>query len=251
MRTALRLLSSSLIAWSTTLGFLFLPAITSAGPNTGASIGLHYYGSTRPVNQCSRPELNSHTVYTGAVLSFPAFVYVFVCNGAETPGIAGIEFGLQYQGGYNPDGGALPIDIFEWHLCADAETPTPSWPNPGSGNRIVWSSAHCQTHRTDGDDPSSVLGLAGYFYLSAYGNQITTLRIDRHPSTQQAKILSCAGDEDVIAPISPGGARASLGSLVFSSSGGSYGTNPCLGPNIIPIQAITWSRVKGSHWRVP
>lgn len=241
--TSMRARSSAAMACFASLSLLCLLDTASAGPNQYASIGLHNRLSLAR-NHCVVPEINESTILTSAFLSTQSYIYVFVCNGGTNPGVGGLEFGLQYEGSYDPDGLARPVDIFAWHLCADSEFPTPDWPNPGSGNRVVWSWQHCPNQPGGPADPYSVFALAGYFYITAYSPSL--VRLAPHPTSQQAKVVSCAGQEDTIFPL-PTGRSVSLGSVYFSPNASGSGINPCFGGVVVPSAPTTWSHLKAIH----
>jgi hypothetical protein len=149
----------------------------------------------------------------------------------QDTGIAGVQFGLDYMGGFNSSGDPnLAIDIFGWTLCATLEfaSPSPAWPNPGSGNLITWDAVNaCQRNNT---------ATAGYFYLSAY--MPATLKLIPRPADQVAKVADC-GSAEIVLP------TTDLGMAAFSAGGVTPGCNPCSMPcGMVAVQPTTWSSIK-------
>jgi len=145
-------------------------------------------------------------------------------------GIAGVQVGLDYEGGVSETEQLFPITIFSWTLCATLQfaSPDPLWPLPGSGNLITWDAVlSCQRNR---------LAIAGYFYMSAYGPG--TLRLTPRPADMVAKVADC-GSLEVILP------EGALGFAAFSAGAVTNGCNPCLvdcAP--VAVEEATWSKVK-------
>ncbi|HEX7878920.1 MAG TPA: hypothetical protein VF720_05890 [Candidatus Eisenbacteria bacterium] len=186
---------------------------------------------------CGQAQLaNCTAAISQGSLNTPYHVFVVVAPSDSMlqsgAGIAGLQFGLDYSGGFDPSGNpVLPIDIFSWTLCATLEfiTPTPQWPGPGGGNLITWDSVtNCQLGN---------LAVAGYFYLTAYSP--ATLRLTPRPVDQRAKVATCGAVElDTWNYYGLGIAAFSAGSTV-------PGCNPCIYPcGIDPVESTTWSRIK-------
>ncbi|HEX7880354.1 MAG TPA: hypothetical protein VF720_13145, partial [Candidatus Eisenbacteria bacterium] len=172
-------------------------------------------------NHCSRAELTCCSdAMTQGVLDTPYFLYVLVAPSdsmwARDTGIAGVQFGLNYQGAHDPSGNpSLTIDVFGWTSCATLEfrTPTPSWPNPGSGIIITWDTTSvCQRKQ---------VAVAGYFYMTAY--QPGYFQLVPRPVDQQAKVVTCDAVERYVEMYNPPTAA-------FSNGATYSGWNPCSGP---------------------
>jgi hypothetical protein len=157
--------------------------------------------------------------------------------------IAGVQFGIDYEGGAvtSPDG--LGLDILSWTNCAEQEFAMPgtvgaAWPSSGSATRLVWNRwLKCQT-----GEPT----LVGYFYVAAHAPG--TFQLIGHPLDRElALIADCVAAETTVP-------RQNLGSVVFSESGTVAGCNPCdvecldetpLDPPILtPVTRTSWSRIK-------
>ena len=118
------------------------------------------------------------------------FVYVMGADpGASDPGIAGMQFGIEY-GAVGP-GKGLRVDSFV--LCASLQFPSFSpiaWPQSGSGNLITWDPVtRCQRQP---------IAVAGYFYLTAYSP--ATMSLTTRPTDDWAKLANCGSDEIVVYP---------------------------------------------------
>jgi hypothetical protein len=149
---------------------------------------------------------------------------------AQDTGIAGVQFGLDYNGDFDPGNPALAIDIFSWTLCATLQfsSPDPVWPKPLSGNLITWDAVNiCQKGN---------VATAGYFYLTAY--MPGTLKLIPRPADMIAKVADCGSFEIPIqAP--------DLGMAAFSAGAVTAGCNPCVTPcGMVPVQSSTWSSIK-------
>lgn len=175
------------------------------------------------------------TDQTGALYPALYHVHVIVAKGDSIENIAGVQFGILYDGPSNGASDLAGIDIFGWTLCATLEFQAPpgggvnAWPNPNSGTLITWDAIlRCQT--TD-------ITTAGFFYMGAYGPD--ELRIVRRQVDNSAKVADCASAE---APAIPEGA---LGFATFSAGESVSGCNPCVvdcAP--VAVQPTTWSGIK-------
>lgn len=143
-------------------------------------------------------------------------VYVLAHRGGGMLDMAGIQFGITYEGG-NVSGMAngVGVDIYGWTLCdgsSEVEYKTAGWPAPGSGNTIAWAtSTACQT---------AEVTVFGYFYTAAYSADI--LALTAHPAECQAKLADCLSREW---PLDD----TDLGSVAFSAGATVPGCNPCDG----------------------
>ena len=230
-----RMLASVLVAGLATVA---LSTASQAGPNANAKIQLHLLRPTTK-SQCTRltatPPCNQISVQgdAGALAGSYYFAYVLVTDGNAQAGIAGLQFGIQYNGA--PNAG---VDIFSWTLCATLEfqQPSPVWPSSGGGNLITWDSTNrCQVFEPGGPG-TGVVANAGYFYMGAYSNDLFAITV--RPVDGVAKVASCVAEEDVVTTGTP----SHLGSAGF---GNVTGYNPC--GLITPIQSTTWSNVKSIY----
>ncbi len=146
------------------------------------------------------------------------YAYVLVTDGNSTKGVAGLQFGLDYEAAAGSG-----VDIFGWTRCADLEFSGSGWPAAGTGTTITWvPESNCQSSLPGGPG-SGVVAAAGYFYLGAYSADV--FRITAHPAVGSAKVADCMGAESVL----PG---ASLGTARFSTGGNEPGISPCVGEGL-------------------
>jgi hypothetical protein len=219
-----------------------------AAGNANAKIMLMRLAPTTKT-QCTRTQLRPAdcTGYDGVsnLALYPTlhFAYVLVVDGSLAEGIAGVQFGIDYQtsnAGSASDG--VGLDIYGWTLCATLEFQAPaggavnSWPNANSGNLVTWDAIlACQQ---TGNANIGAVGVVGYFYCGAYGDDV--LRIERRQVDDAAKVANCASAEDVTFD-SPNPAETFLGALGF---GNGVGINPCGRELPVPVESTTWSGVK-------
>ncbi|HEX7878342.1 MAG TPA: hypothetical protein VF720_02975 [Candidatus Eisenbacteria bacterium] len=226
------------------LALSLLPNVAHAYGNANAKIVLHL-AATTTVAPCTRAAAHPSCEQidtSGGLYPNLYYAYVLITDGSAAEGVAGAEFGIDYNGDYG-----VGVEIYLWTLCATLELGgrEPGWPNADSATLITWdASTRCQRNEPGGPG-SGVVATAGYFYCAAYNAD--TLRIvprRRLPSHTYARVrvANCASQEDIIddrdAPASP----SPLGSVAFSASGLEEGTNPC--QKIVPVQGTTWSRLK-------
>lgn len=202
------------------LVMVLLPTMAAAGPNAEARILFHLtYPTSR--NACgtrANPAWPSVVATTAPLYPVCYFAYVLVAEGSPTAGVGGVSFGIEYDAADSSG-----VDIFSWHLCADAESPTAGWPASGTGNTVSWNpDTNCQRSEPGGGGTGVMAG-AGYFYLTAYTPDLLYVR--PHPVTGLATVTSCTGVEDVIAP--PDSCHTYPYPLGFAGFGGYSGYNPC------------------------
>ncbi|TPW16699.1 MAG: hypothetical protein FD129_659 [bacterium] len=213
-------------------------ALTSTSPPTMASthdgkpkVLLH----VRPVttkNVCQAAYLGScqEAVTQGSINEFYD-VYLLVARGTQ-PGLAGVQLGIDYQGGFKFEGGERPIDIFSFGLCAQLgfQTPTPPWPSPGGGIMMVWGDYG------DGGCVMDDVNVGGYFYMAAY--EPAFLRVIPRPVDQVLKVSNCSSVEITLNELADAG-------YAWFSDTGLTGCNPCNEPCMgVAVEPTTWSRIK-------
>jgi hypothetical protein len=157
--------------------------------------------------------------------------------------LAGVQFGIEYDGGDVPTPDGHGVDIVSWTTCGDAEYPMPgvsgpAWPSSGSANRIVWYRfQNCQWR-----DPAVV----GYFYVAAHAPG--TFQLTGHPLDRELALIADCQSAETTVP------ARNLGRVAFSDSGTVAGCNPCdtecpevstsPPPILTPVTRTTWSRIK-------
>jgi len=194
--------------------FCILPSASLAGPNADAKILLHLLAPTTK-GACSRAAASpacESMVTAGDLYPVSYFAYVVVVDADSTQGVAGAQFGIEYNGTTQAG-----IDVHSWTNCANLEFAESGWPASSTGTLITWdTSTNCQMAQPSGP---GVKAIAGYFYCTAYSAD--ELQLIPRPSDSVAKIASCSTLEDTISV-------AALGSCAFSVEGASEGYNPCL-----------------------
>lgn len=232
-----RVLASVLVAGLCVAG---LSSVSLAGPNDNAKILVHLLAPTTKA-QCTRaatlPSCNA-VVATGALYPTLYFAHVLVTDGNVSAGIAGAQFGIQYNGA-----AGAGVDIFSWTNCATLEFTSGGWPAAGSGNLITFdASLRCQRTVPVGNDPlDGVTANLGYFYCASYTPDF--LAITPRPVDNAAKVADCLANEELIGGTGyPSNVPSHLGRAAFGQSG-AY--NPC-GTNT-PVEATTWTGIKGQY----
>jgi DNA-binding beta-propeller fold protein YncE len=209
---------------------LLVPGAASAGPNADAKVALHARAPiTKSPCTSSLLDLDCADLVTH-VTPASYFVYVMVVRGDSTAGIAGVEFGINYQKIGMPTGVAADgnyVDIHEWHLCADVEFTTGNWPDRLSGNRLTWNATNRCQRDSPASTPGDVTAIAGYFYCTAYDPD--RLQLTPHPESGFATVASCDGAADTLtSDPSP-----ALGAVAFNNTS-APGLNPCDPPPPTP-----------------
>jgi hypothetical protein len=198
-----------------------------ASDNAGARLLLHTRAVTTK-NPCEAGRLDDCVdAVTDNGALYPALHYTYLIAG-QFGEIGALQCGIQYDlGAADGQSNHRGIDIYGWSHCADAESPstTPTWPKPGSGNRISWNAeTACQKGGT---------AVAGYFYLAAFG--IDHLFVLPHSSESLARVFECSGLATTV-----------QSDFVGIAGFGTTGYNPCIGydGDLLPVRPTTWSRIK-------
>jgi hypothetical protein len=201
-----------------------------AGTHDGNAKILLHARSVVAKNICASGEIATcQEAVTQGALNTYYNVFVLVARG-NLPHIAGLQFGIDYPGGVNINGGETPITVFSWTLCAWIElvSPSPLWPAPGGGTIILW----------DDDDPcrTGEMHVAGYFYMGAY--ETSYMRIIPRPIDQALKVSRCDNTEVIL------DAPDDAGYAAFSDTG-ALGCNPCdASCFVVAVEPSSWSRIK-------
>lgn len=157
------------------------------------------------------------------------YAYLMVARGSTTA-VSGFQCGIAYsQGKPNGASDGMGVDVLDWVGCAGIEYTNTGWPQSGGSNLITWAGTeNCQ---------SGELGVAGYFYVAAFGAD--TMRVTLRPIDGRAAVAECVTTLEVeLAP-------DELGSVVFSPAGSVTGCNACLGPcGAAPSAQSTWGQIK-------
>jgi hypothetical protein len=218
---------------------LCLPRSAAPGATYGPGVGLHI-APVQGSNACASSGLIN--IITDAVvetqtLSTPGgpfyFVYLVGCDHEGSPGIATIECGIGYQGGHVPLGGARPICVFNWTLCADIQFPYSAWPGPGGGNLIGWT---CGSTPPPGF--AVIFEIAGFFYMGAY--EPSRMMVIPNPVSGLVQVTNCGGT--VLDVTVPPDFAFFQGTAGFAT----HGWPPCLGIPL-PVEPTTWGRLKAFY----
>lgn len=221
-RSSRRLVRSIVAAVAVLPFFLMAAPPLHAGPSGTPHLLLH----ARPVSSaepcatgiatCSEAQVSGGLYQPTGAGSY--FVYLMAARFEPTSGAREFRVGVNYD----PTTGS-GVDIFQWHLCADAEAPELGWYQAGGANRLSWSAEAC---------PAESLAVGGYFYLTAYTAGHIALT---PPDSEPAQFVNCSGAATPVA-------ATELGYIGF---GGLSGCNPCLTPcTYVSIEPTTWSGVK-------
>ncbi len=139
--------------------------------------------------------------------------WVVVCNGSDVEGVAGVEYGIAYDGATGSG-----VDVISWTLCADLDFPSGGYPASGGGNIATWVwSLNCQNTnaQTVGIPPplGSVIAIVGALRVSLLGQDV--MEIIPRPASGTLKIANCnaAADDLTNAIPSRGGIAAFCSNL--------------------------------------
>lgn len=213
----------------------------AGGDNAQASISLHISSHNAKVNCTNPPSMTNSTMVT-EVCGAPGTVYdvwFLVCNGSDSTGIAGMEFGINYNGLES-----MGLDVSSWLSCGDLEFPQgdgvpggiADWPEAGSGNIITWDRLlNCQIENSEPLVPNTVIAVGGVMTVVAYGPD--QLLITPRPVSGFAKVANCNATEDRLDGLVP----SHLGIAGFCMPG----YNACALPT--PTESTTWGRVKQQY----
>lgn len=160
-------------------------------------------------------------------------VWLVVCNGSDSTGVRGAEFGIDY----NPDpyGG---IYVANWTLCADQDFPDANW-TPGGGTSspasdvVTWIPENCQITNSEPFVPKTVIAVMGVLNVWLYSPD--RLQIIPKPQSGRAEIADCDGAQETI--LLPGPSHLGYSDFCLSA-----GYNPCGLPTA--VEPTTWSRLK-------
>lgn len=218
---------------------LGVPAFVHADPHPDVTIA----GHITPViskGHCTtaKPTLTSSQlvvdVQEGTCSSGQEYtVWLFVCSGSDSVGIAGMEFGIDYNPLIGSGGG---VDVNSTVLCADLQFPSPAWPDAGSGIIITWDpDTNCQNTLSEPFVPRTVIAIGMAMNVSVYSPD--QLFITPRPVSGRAKVADCnAAEYDVTE--SPYHTIRRLGILGFCAPGWQL----CeIG---VPVESTTWGRLK-------
>ncbi len=158
-------------------------------------------------------------------------VWFLVCNGSDSTGIAGMEFGIDYDGA--PNSG---VDVWSWTSCMDLNYPSANWPEANSGLLSVWDPVnHCQNTPSQPYVPYTVIAIGGYLGTTFYSPD--QMQIIGRPVTGYVKVVDCQSSETRIDGETP----SHQGIAGFCLPG----YNPCGLPT--PVETKTWGQIKQQY----
>jgi len=233
-----------------------LPGTVSAVPNENARFALHVKAPLAPEDTtplCGNGSYDpneeglpcsAYTVTRSQTREWPGPVVYLTVGHADSVGIDGVSFGLDYQGG---TGTGIDPQWVTWTGCTDGfEFFAPGdlgvpWPWPTSGAIITW--ATCQDHLIGAEGVHVVVGA-----LSVYAYSEASLQVTGH-DTWAGPVLSvhsCDGTSSDLLDLVPFAERETLYPKVrIGGVGEAY--NPCWGTGGVPVRATTWGRIKHQY----
>jgi hypothetical protein len=155
-----------------------LPALAAAGPHPDAKLIMHLVPvPERRMHACLHHGVETFDqVVTAGDVGTLYYAYILVADIDTTEGMAGVQFGISYDG--EPESG---IEILEWHPCAFQHFPEPGWPSSETGNLLTWSQdTACQT---------KVPVVVGYLVLRA--DSPDRLKLIPRPVDDIAQLAAC------------------------------------------------------------
>ncbi len=160
-----------------TLGVGLAGPSPAAGPNAESKLILHLVEAedTRP--GCYSHGVTTHgDVVTAGEVGKTYLLYVLVANVDTTQGIAGLQFGLSYDG--DEESG---IEILDWQECSLYQFHLADWPGADTGVLLTWSqTSDCQR---------VPVVVAGYFTLTAHSPD--RLKLIPRPVDGLARVAAC------------------------------------------------------------
>ena len=236
----------ALLVGCLTLG---LASVVMAGENADAGVSLHITDlGIKASPQCVTEAPNFYPA-GGAAIDTKAHacggqkkgsgswdVWVVVCNGSDSVGVAGVEFGIEYD---IATGSGIDVDV--WKACGDLEFTSGGFPQ-GGGNIVTWEPTfNCQMDNTEEDEfgnevRKSVIAVAGVFRVNLMGAD--QMEIVPRQNSGKLKVADCsAREDDLTNAVTPRNGRAAF------CAGRRY--NFCqYGAALAGTQETTWGNIK-------
>jgi hypothetical protein len=223
-----------LLVACTTLG---LASVALAGENANAGISLHLTKPTAKATQCSSFTFQQNATdpfdSKGQPCSNGTAVFdcwIVVCNGSDSVGIAGAEFGIEYDGALGSG-----VDISSWRSCADLEFPQDDWPQSGSGNLVTWATCQMSNLVQNPPQAKTAYAVCGVLSVTVFGQD--QLAITPRPVSERLKVADCNAVEDDITDALV--ARGGIATFCTNRNGYNY----CKGKKLGETDA-TWGKIK-------
>lgn len=226
-----------------------LASVALAGENANAGIALHVVKATTKAPLCSAaPDfLSKDGTPKGSRLfdvkgtpcpqGYGEFdVWVMVCGGSDSVGIAGAQWGLDYDGALGSG-----VDVLSWRSCGALEFPSGNYPAAGGGNLVTFNPVtNCQNtpYEEMGGEPltNSVIAFLGVLHVAVTGGD--ELAVTARPVDGTLAVASCAAIVDILDE------STDAGSVTFC--GNRPGYNPCLKTSLA-IEPTTWGSIKSKY----
>ena len=235
---------------------LGLASVAFAGANADAGVSLHITSPPVKATNCSTdaPDFKGSGGKKIDTKGLPCFqgqtgefdVWVLVCNGSDSLGVAGVEFGLEYDGATGSG-----VDVDRWTLCGDLDFDSGGFPGSGGGNIVTWvTPENCQATNAElhggGKDsegnsglqevPNSVIAIAGVMRVYVWGSDV--MEVTARPVSGKLAVANCvAAEDDLTGAVVPRG-----GIAAFCSNFNGY--NFCAGGALAGSQETTWGNIK-------
>jgi hypothetical protein len=179
---------------------------------------------------------SSYVVDGSLSTSYAMYLVIAGADPADTSealasGTRGLTLGISYNGATSQG-----VDVSAWTSCADLDIGANDWPNSGGGNVITW--ADCQTHTVD---PDGVHVVVGAFAIYVYSEDRFSITLNNKLGVPALQVADCAsGRQWDVDPIHA--AQVSFDPL-------HPGCNPCLDPCPVPVETVTWGKIKNLYQR--
>lgn len=216
-----------------------------AGENAIAGLSLHLTKASGFANPCkkSQPTFNRggdsirDKIGCGSNQPTDVDVWAVICNGSDSLGVKGAEWGIDYDGALGSG-----VDINSWFLCTNGlEFPMDGWPAAGTGTIVTWATCQNTSSIDTGDEYNhQVIAVMGVFTVTTYGRAV--MGITPRPVTGLAKVADCNAAEDII----NGKVPPQLGYGGFCQ--GTKGYNFCGKASLLgPGEQTTWGNLKSLY----
>jgi hypothetical protein len=224
-----------------------LASVAFAGENAIAGISLHTTTTAAVANPCTKapptfPKGGDSiddrylkcTQGLGKVNTLD--LWVGVCNGSDSLGVKGVEFGIDYDGALGSG-----VDVDQWIKCSDGlEFPQDGWPAAGTGTIVTWTTCQIESSIDTGDELNhQVIAVAGVFRVTVYGRSY--MSVTPRPVTGLAKVADCLAAEDVVSGKMP----SQLG--IAGMCKGAKGYNFCGSSSLDQPEVTTWGTLKSLY----
>jgi hypothetical protein len=172
--------------------------------------------------------LTVSTLNTEGPLLTAQTAYFLVCNGSDSLGIAGMEFGIAFP----PE-----LAVGTPTACGDLDFPQAGWPASGSGILITWEgSTHCQNQNSEPFVSGSVIAIGASMYCYAYAP--SQLAVTPGPVSGKLKVADCGAAETNLTNLIP----SRFGIAGFGGAASYKSCTP-----VVPVRETTWGRIKTQY----